>query len=366
MKSVVELAQALIRIPSVNPDGDPGIPNPGEKVCAEFVGEWCRSLGAEVEFHEVFPDRPNVVARFAAKSTGKKRLLLAPHTDTVSVIGMTIDPFSGELRDGKIWGRGASDTKGPMAAMLWALHECRDELADLSHEIWFAGLMGEEAGLHGSKALAERQAFDFVIVGEPTDLRTVNCHKGQAWFDLTTTGKACHGSQPERGVNAIYKMQDVIAFIRSELEPMLKRQTHPVLGHSTASLGVIQGGSKANIVPDYCRAQLDCRLVPGGSADEMVEKFAAAFPDLLVKVSHSKPLDTPADHPIVRVLNETGAPCTGAPWFCDAAAFAAKGVPGVALGPGSIEQAHTADEWIKVADLEAGADFFQRFLRNLR
>ena len=364
-KNVVELAQALVRIPSVNPDGDAGIANPGEKACAEFVGEWCAALGGEVEFHEVFPDRPNVVVRFPASTPGKKRLLLAPHTDTVSVVGMTIDPFSGELREGKIWGRGASDTKGPMAAMLWALKESREILPDLAYEIWFAGLMGEEAGLHGSRALAERMAFDFVIVGEPTDLQTVNSHKGQAWLSLKTTGKACHASQPERGENAIYKMTEVVAFIRSDIEPLLRQQTHPVLGHSTVSVGVLRGGSKTNIVPDFCEAQVDCRIVPGHSADAMLEKLQAKFPDLQIEAKRSDPLDTPADHPLVQLLGETGAPCAGAPWFCDAAAFAAKGIPGVALGPGSIQQAHTADEWISVKDLEAGAEFFKNFLNRL-
>lgn len=365
-KNVVELTQALVRIPSVNPDGDAGTTQIGEKACAEFVGDWCREIGGEVEFHEVLPDRPNVVVRFPSDTPGKKRLLLAPHTDTVSVGGMTIDPFSGDLRDGKIWGRGSSDTKGPMAAMLWALKESREILASLPYEIWFAGLMGEEAGLHGSRALAARMPFDFVIVGEPTDLKTVNCHKGQAWFNLATAGRACHASQPDRGENAIYKMLDVAAFIRTEIAPMLEQQTHPVLGHSTVSLGIIRGGSKINIVPDSCQVQMDCRLVPGFTAEAIADQLRAKFPDLKIEISQSKPLDTSADHPLVQLLGETGAPCTGAPWFCDAAPFAEKGVPGVALGPGSIQQAHTADEWISVQDLEAGMQFFKSFLHRLQ
>src|SRR4051812_8035857 len=107
--SVTELLQELIRIPSVNPDGDPGTPGVGEKKIADYLAELLGDLGAEVELHEVLPDRPNVVARFPSNHAGKPRLLLAPHTDTVSVGGMTIDPFGGELRDSRIWGRGASD-----------------------------------------------------------------------------------------------------------------------------------------------------------------------------------------------------------------------------------------------------------------
>ena len=125
--NVVELTQALVRIPSVNPDGDPGTGCIGEQQCALYVADFLRAAGAEVTLEEVEPARPNVIGRFpthpSANGTPKPRILFAPHTDTVSVGGMTIPPFGGELRDGKVWGRGASDTKGPMASMLWALHE---------------------------------------------------------------------------------------------------------------------------------------------------------------------------------------------------------------------------------------------------
>ena len=133
----------------------------------------------------MLPERPNVVARWPGARAGKPRLLFAPHTDTVSVEGMTIDPFGGEIRDGKLWGRGASDTKGPMAAMLWALRENRERLPGLSHEIWFAGLMSEETSQHGSRALAAQEQFDFVIVAEPTELDVVYTHKGSAFLNLT-------------------------------------------------------------------------------------------------------------------------------------------------------------------------------------
>src|SRR3954468_21138373 len=147
--SVVELLQALVRIPSVNPSGTPGTTEVGELRCAEYLLELLRGLGAEAELREVLPGRPNVVARFPSDRPGKPRLLFAPHTDTVSVAGMTIDPFGAELRDGKIWGRGACDTKGSMTAMLWGLRQAREQLPGLGWEIWFAGLAGEEAGQQG-------------------------------------------------------------------------------------------------------------------------------------------------------------------------------------------------------------------------
>ncbi len=140
--TVADLLRELIRIPSVNPDGDPGTTHTGEKECAKFVADFLRSCGAEAWLEDVLPDRPNVLGRFPSAGKAKPRLLFAPHTDTVSVAGMSIDPFSGELRDGKIWGRGASDTKGPMAAMLFALLECKDILPDALSRDLVCGIHG--------------------------------------------------------------------------------------------------------------------------------------------------------------------------------------------------------------------------------
>lgn len=357
------LLQELIRIPSVNPDGDPGTPHVGEKNCADCIADFLGSLGAGVELHEVLPGRPNVVGRFPADRPGKPRLLLAPHTDTVSVGGMTIDPFGGELRDGKIWGRGASDTKGSLAAMLWALKE--SDVRSLSHEIWFAGLMGEEAGLHGSRDLAARERFDFVIVGEPTSLQVVNTTKGSTWLSLRTSGKAMHASMPGQGENAIYKMADALRCVRDEIAPMLAELHDPVLGAPTISAGTIRGGTKSNIVPDSCEASIDMRTIPGQDIAPVLAALRAAAPGMEISAWEAKPMFTAPDHPVIRSLGQCGAQCVGAPWFCDAAIFAEAGVPAVAVGPGSIVQAHTKDEFLSVADLEAGVDFFKRFFKQL-
>lgn len=355
----------LIRIPSVNPEGDPGIPDPGEARIAAYLQDILRELGAEASLQEVLPGRPNVVARFPSNLPGKPRLLLAPHTDTVSVSGMTIDPFSAEIRDGKVWGRGASDTKGPMASMLVALARCREILPKLSHEIWFAGLMGEESGQHGAKALAASEKFDFVIAGEPTDLKTVHAHKGSLWVTLIARGKAVHASAPERGENAIYKLTSAIEAIRSKVIPSLGSKEHPLLGRSTLSVGTIKGGSKTNIVPDHAEATLDIRVIPGEDPAELIAHLREAAPGVEIDHQGSAPLHTDSSHPLIVKLSDLGAHPVGAPWFCDAAVFAEKGMPAVALGPGSITQAHTADEWISVQDLEAGTDFFEKFLISL-
>jgi len=367
--SVVELAQSLVRIPSVNPDGDPGTDRTGEEACAEFVAEFLRSLGAQAGLRPVHPGRPNVVGFFPAP--GKPRLLFAPHTDTVSVAGMTVDPFGGDLRDGKIHGRGASDTKGPMAAMLWALHESRDLLPRLTHEVWFAGLMGEEAGQDGAKALAAEEEFAFVVVGEPTDLDVVYKHKVDVTARITATGRSAHSSCPERGENAIIKLAAGLLSLQEALAAFFAAIEDPVLGHPTFSIGTIRGGTKFNIVPDHAEAVVDLRLLPAQwkdrGAESVFEVMRTACPGLAVsRIAGSEALDTDPSHPLVGKLIEAGGRPAGAAWFCDAAIFSSRGTPAVAVGPGSIAQAHTENEFIAVDDLEAGVDFFKRFLASLQ
>ena len=370
-QTVVELLQTLIRIPSVNPHGDPGTEHVGEQRMAEYLADFLRKCGAETEVRETsLPGRPNVVARWPSERPGKPRLLLAPHTDTVSVAGMTIDPFAAEIGDGRIWGRGSSDTKGPMAAMLWALRELRHELPKVGAEVWFAGLAGEEAGQHGAKALAAQESFDFVIAGEPTNLNVVHTHKGCTHLRLITHGHASHAARPELGENAIYKMADVVRLIRDGLARELSLNPDPILGACTISVGTIQGGSKTNIVPDRCEATVDIRTLPDQDSPEFLphlrRRLLGVCPDLEIEVGQSQPLWTNPAHPLIAGLCAAlGAKCVGAPWFCDAAIFAAGGTPAIALGPGSIAQAHTEDEWIEIAELERGVDFFTRFLAAL-
>jgi acetylornithine deacetylase/succinyl-diaminopimelate desuccinylase-like protein len=366
--TVVELLQALVRIPSVHPAGDPGTPHTGEQALAEWLVEWLRTEfpAARVELRDVLPGRPNVVARFSDSAGQKPRLLLAPHTDTVSVGGMTIDPFGGELREGRIWGRGASDTKGPMAAMLWALRGVRERLSSLGHEIWFAGLCSEEAGQFGATALAQEERFDFVIAGEPTGLNAVIAHKGALWLTLTTRGRAVHAAEPERGENAIYKMADLLQCVRDEIAPGLVRQNHPLLGHTTASAGTVTGGSKINIVPDLCRAEVDIRYLPGEDwLEDVSAQLRAVCGDVEIEHMNSLPMLTDEQHPIIGLLKQCGSRCVGSPWFSDAGIFARHGTPSIALGPGSIAQAHTRDEWLAVEDLDKGAAFFREFLLQL-
>jgi acetylornithine deacetylase/succinyl-diaminopimelate desuccinylase-like protein len=284
---------------------------------------------------------------------------------------MTVDPFGGEVKDGRLYGRGASDTKGPMAAMLWALHECREVLQTVSHEVWFAGLMGEEAGQDGAKALAGSETFDFVMVAEPTDLEIVYKHKVDVTARVTAKGRAAHSSCPERGENAILKLCAGLLALDQALETYFATINDPVLGHPTFSIGTVRGGAKFNIVPDHAEAVIDLRLLPSQWKDReaaaVFELMRETCPGLTIeRIAGSEALDTDPGHPLIAKLVEAGGKPAGAAWFCDAAIFSAMGIPAVAAGPGSIRQAHTEDEFIEVDALGEGVEFFKKFLLSLK
>ncbi|MBN8458332.1 MAG: M20 family metallopeptidase [Verrucomicrobia bacterium] len=371
---LISFLQHLVRIPSVNPDNLPGTRHVGEAELAGFLEGWLESLGAEVEMEDILPGRPNLIARFAPRD-GRPRILLGPHLDTVGVEGMTIDPFAGEIRDGKLWGRGATDTKGPMAAMLWALRENRGILANLPVALDFVAFMGEESGQWGSKEFVRRYSpeYRFGIVGEPTSMQVVNTTKGSLWATLRTTGRAAHSSQPERGENAILKLTRALDLLDHHLGRALAGFGHPVLGRATMNVGVIRGGSRPNIVPDAAEAEIDIRITPdlaaaGGARALVLEMLEFhALPVSLHSCHENPPMETAENHPVVRKLLEVSAETglAGAPWFSDAAHLAAGGIPSVCLGPGSINQAHTVDEFIEVAEVERGAAFFSDFVRSM-
>lgn len=380
---VCTLLQDLIRIPSVNPDDSPGTDQTGEAKLADYVKDFLEGIGYSVSLEQIKLGRPNLVARApSAGGLGKRpRILLGPHLDTVGVGGMTIDPFSGDLRDGKIHGRGSSDTKGPMAAMLQALSNCRDILPTLPYAIDFVGFMGEESSQWGSRQFAKHHAadYEFALIGEPTSLDIVHVTKGSLWATLSATGKAAHSSQPERGDNAILKLSRSLQTLNRYLVPNLATFRHPILGFSTLNIGTISGGSRANIVPDHASAQIDIRTTPSlysqGGALKAVRAFIHEheLPLSIVGPHENPPMEVPVDHPWIKKLmaipkdaerTKTASP-VGAPWFSDAAHLSNAGLPSICIGPGSIDQAHTKDEFIKVEDLKNGEHFFTELIRTL-
>ncbi|MGB2186273.1 MAG: M20 family metallopeptidase [Akkermansiaceae bacterium] len=374
--NVVNLLQKLIRIPSVNPDCNPD--GDGEAAMADFVQGFLEEIGFNVIQEQILPNRPNVIARCPGpddQDDNRPRILLCPHLDTVSVAGMDLDTFGTITSDGRILGRGASDTKGPMAAMLQALANCSDILASLPVAVDFAGFMGEEASQHGSKHFAKHHAseYDFAIAGEPTSLDIVHVTKGSLWATLQATGKAAHASQPEAGENAILKLARALDRFDQTITDQLANYTHPSLNQSTLNIGVITGGKQPNIVPDLASAQIDIRTTPslhngpGGLA--LVEQIIKdhQLPLKIINPVENPPMEVAADNVWIQRIQAANpaSAAVSAPWFSDAGHLNAGGLASVCVGPGSIDQAHTKDEFIRISDLEAGVDYFENFIRSL-
>jgi acetylornithine deacetylase/succinyl-diaminopimelate desuccinylase-like protein len=300
-------------------------------------------------------------------------VLLAPHLDTVNG---TDEQFNPRTRNGRLYGRGASDTKGTVAAMFAALCEVsRGGARPAGTEIVFVGLIDEENAQAGSRALASaRFKANLAIIGEPTRLRVVTAHKGSLWLRLETHGKSAHGARPELGNNAIHSMAQIVCLLETKYAAQLKRRRHPLLGSPTVSVGVVAGGTQPNIVPDRCAISVDRRTLPGETETSVRREITALLrcKGLQVTFGDDKlapclPLETDPRHPLVaQLLREfRQSKPAGVHYFCDAAVLARGGIPSVVFGPGDIAQGHTTDEWISIAELTRSKQMLVQFLRSL-
>jgi acetylornithine deacetylase/succinyl-diaminopimelate desuccinylase-like protein len=375
MTHTVQLLRELIALPSVNPAFlPPGDRYAGEQRVADYLASVAARLGLSIEFQDVLPGRANLLVRLTPTGRIRHRVLLAPHLDTVG--GDPAAIFQPRVKAGRLHGRGACDTKGSVAAMLTALGElARGPSRPAATEIILAGLIDEENGQAGSRALAaSRFRADLAIVGEPTRCQVVTAHKGNLWLRLETRGKAAHGARPELGVNAIRRMARVVELLEGPYAMALGRRPHPLLGAGTVNVGVIAGGQQPNIVPDQCAIQIDRRTLPGESAAAVCRQLLAALRPVGFRVALRRTklapcgaLETDPRLPLVRAFMA----CTGqtrplgVDYFCDAAVLAAGGIPAVVFGPGDIAQAHTADEWISLESLELATRRLTRFLQTL-
>lgn len=368
------LLRKLVALPSVNPAFlPPGNPRAGESQVAQCVAATAQKAGLDVEFQTVFKQRRNVLARLSPLGKIKHRILLAPHLDTVNG---TDAQFKPKESDGRLYGRGACDTKGSLAAMLAALCEVsRSGRRPAATEVVLAGLVDEEDSQAGSRTLARHGLkADLAIVGEPTRLRLVTAHKGSVWLRIETTGKAAHGARPELGRNAIHAMARIVQLLEAEYALELSRRRHPLLGSATVSVGVIAGGTQANIVPDRCGILVDRRTLPGESEVSVCCELLALLRrhGLTATCGDDKrapclPLETDPDLPLVRQLLKLlhQSEPVGVDFFCDAAILAEGGIPSVVFGPGDIAQAHTEDEWISLVELDRAGRILVQFLRSL-
>jgi acetylornithine deacetylase len=369
-----KLLAELIALPSVNPAFlPPRHPHAGEKHVADFLATVAARAGLEVEFQKVLPGRSNIIARLRPKNKIKHTILLAPHLDTVGADGTRFIP---QRKNGRLHGRGACDTKGSVAAMLSALCELADlKSRPLETEIIFAGLIDEEHAQAGSRALAKSKfKADLAIVGEPTKLQVVTAHKGSLWLELETRGKAAHGATPQFGKNAIHEMARIVDLLETDYVAQLHKRKHKLLGAATVNVGTISGGTQPNIVPDVCKISVDRRTLPGETDAKVRNEIAALLraKNLSAKISSAKlapalALETDFKLPLVqKFLKSIGqSKPLGVHVFCVAAILSAGGIPSIVFGPGDIAQAHTADEWISLSELEHGKNLLLRFLNSL-
>ncbi len=376
MTKTEKLLCELIALPSVNPGFLPaGDVRAGERNVTEFLTATAAQAGLDVELQPVFPHRANLLVRLAPTGKIRQRILLAPHLDTVGVAADA--QFTPVRKNGRIYGRGACDTKGSVAAMFTALVEVAGLSKRPAHtEIFFAGLVDEECAQGGSRALTRGGfAADLAIIGEPTRLKIVTAHKGVLWLQLETRGKAAHGARPELGRNAVHAMARIVDALETDYAADLRRRPrHRLLGRPSINVGSIHGGRQPNIVPAQCVIAMDRRTLPGES-DLGVTREIKSFlhrRKLSARIQRVAdipcvPLETSSQLPLVRQFLDCAGQTTpvGVDYFSDAAVLAAGGIPSVVFGPGDIAQAHTPDEWVALSQLERGKNLLARFLRSL-
>lgn len=330
-----------------------------------------QKAGLEVDIQPVLPGRSNILVRLTPAGRVRRRILLAPHLDTVTL--HSPDQLRPSLRGGRLYGRGSCDTKGSVAAMFHALCAVASQARRPANtEIVFAGLIDEESGQAGSRALVKsRFKADLALVGEPTRLKVITAHKGDIWLALQTHGKAAHGSTPELGINAVTHMAKVIEVIAGDYSRKLARKRHPLLGCATVNIGTIQGGRQPNIVPNQCEIRLDRRTLPGETHASVVSELKSILRAHGCQVTlkdwkgvPSSPLETDTRLPLVRELLEMAGQDRpmGVNYFSDAGVLTTGGIPSVVFGPGDIAQAHTIDEWVSVKEVETAARLLTRFL----
>jgi acetylornithine deacetylase len=372
----IQYLRDYVALPSVNPMGRSDISSDiaGEQRYAEHMREQLRALGLDAKL--VGPaERPSVIAE-ATAAGATDTLMVASHLDTVPVDGMEIDPFDPQIVDERLYGRGSCDTKGGMAALLAALERVLQN-GTLARNVIVVGEADEEYGSVGVRDVLQglgTRRPNWVLATEPTSLRVISRHKGIAFARLAAHGRACHSSNPQAGKNAIVALARAILAL-DQLATALSDRADPHLGPPTLSVGLVQGGAAPNIVPEAASLVADRRLVPGETVESITREIERALDGLddveLVSCRIEKgPLGTPDDHPAVRLcqraLRAAGLPTEpGTVAFgTDAGVFEQHGLPGVVMGPGSIDLAHTAREFVPVAEVEAMTEIFVRILED--
>lgn len=372
-KTALDLLSMMVAFDTVN-ENTSSVPFP-ERTMLEFLEQIARSWGlksSRLPISSTPADSSyNLLLAYEVSKTAPW-LIFESHADTVSVHGMAVNPFHGLIKDGRIYGRGTCDTKGSGAGMLWAL---KDYLRRTSHPNNIAVLFvtDEEVAKTGATAFVQKQLDKLewkpigVIVGEPTLCQPVVAHNGVIRWKVSTRGIAAHSSNPSNGKSAISAMAKLILEFEREYCSKISL-THPLTGGAACSINTIAGGSSVNIIPDFCEIEIDRRTLPGEDTEQVqsemkavLDSIASKNPTILIELS--KPfvdyqLDPTVNLGFSMKISEIligmgfSGEHSGAGYGTDASTYSKAGIPAVVIGPGSIDQAHTKDEWLDIAELD--------------
>ncbi len=357
---LIETLTGLVRINSINPALVPG--GAGEADIARFTAGSLSSIGLEVAIHEPEPDRPSVVGILRGNGGGRA-LMLNAHYDTVGIEGMA-ESFSARIRDGRLYGRGAFDMKGSLAACMAAAKALVDAGVSLGGDLLVAAVADEEYASLGTSDLLRHYRVDGAIVTEPTDLDICLAHKGFAWLEVKTFGRAAHGSRYDLGLDANMRMGRFLAELEKLEQQLRARPGHPLLGPPTLHAAMIQGGTELSAYAATCVLQIERRTIPGESEAQVVaeiqaiiDRLAAADPTFRATVRPffvREPFEVPPEAGIVQTLRQAAVDVLGRPpalvgqmpWM-DSALLAAAGVETAIIGPAGAG-AHAHEEWVEL------------------
>ena len=377
MTELFETLADLIRINSVNAFYAGG---PGEADIGRYIENFFFDRGIETRRQVVLDEngsieaRANIIARIPGNDSNR-RIVLEAHMDTVSVQGMSITPFEPSIQNGLMYGRGACDTKAGLAAMMHAVAAIHSSRVKPPCDVLLAAVVDEEYSFLGVKKLCEDLEADAAIVAEPTELRVAIASKGVLRWRILTTGISAHSSKAHLGVNAIYHMARIALAIEQD-HAALARAPYPLLGPASCNVGIIAGGVQVNFVPDGCAIEIDRRLLPNESVAEVLSHYEKLLdglkevvPELNARMEQPMLVDeawtVDPSSSIVRVathvLTDLGLndQPIGVPFGSDASKLGRKGIPTIIFGPGSIDQAHGAIEYIELKQVVQAFDFYR-------
>ncbi|MBI3943246.1 MAG: M20/M25/M40 family metallo-hydrolase [Chloroflexi bacterium] len=378
---MAEWLSRMVQIPSVSPVyAGPralaafGEAEPGEARLAAALASWFQELGGEVYTQEVSPHRPNVYGIW--RGTSNRWAALDVHTDTVGVEQMAGNPFSGEIRDGQVFGRGSVDTEASLAVALALLEAVQHAGQSLESNLLIAATVDEEYDGTGAPAfaawvrrsVATPPKLDQLMVAEPTMCVPVHGHKGCSRFELKFHGKSAHSSQPHLGQNAITAAAHAVLALDEEHRRLVAAPPKTVVGSPTLTVSLIQGGNGINVVPDACTISIDRRVVPGEHAAEVtaglfdLAQRTSSLPVSLKVLREVNGFLQPADAPWIRQLAAwSGNAPQVAPYGTNAWAYHGLAEECVVMGPGSIDHAHGAVEWVDISQMEKMASIYAQW-----